>query len=140
MARELRADPGSTGMVSGVGMNMTKHAFGVYSTEPATVMPPDADRVQHALDDAAVVAIAETCDGEGDVAAYSVVHGREGGPEWALLVCDVADGVRAYARSTQPELLATAESEELVGRRVRLESTAAELPTGPGHRNLAHLI
>jgi acetyl-CoA C-acetyltransferase len=139
MTRVLRADAGSTGLVSGVGMNMTKHAFGVYSTEPAPVVEPDGERVQHALDAAGTVEIAETCDGEGDVAAYSVVHGRDGAPEWALLICDVADGVRAYARSTDSELLATAESEEFVGRRVRLESTAAELPTGPGHRNLARL-
>ncbi len=139
MVRELRADPGSKGMVSGVGMNMTKHAFGVYSTEPGRVTPPDADRVQQALDAAGTVAIAETCDGDGVVAAYSVVHGRGGEPEWALLICDVADGARAYARSTDPELLAAAESEELVGRRVHVKSTAADLPTGPGHRNLATL-
>jgi acetyl-CoA C-acetyltransferase len=139
MVRELRADPGSKGLVSGVGMNMTKHAFAVYSTEPGTVTLPDTERVQRALDEAGTVAIAETCDGDGTVAAYSVVHGRGGEPEWALLVCDVADGARAYARSTEPELLAAAESEELVGRRVRMKSTAADLPTGAGHRNLATL-
>ena len=139
MVRELRADPGSKGMVSGVGMNMTKHAFGVYSTEPGRVTPPDAARVQHALDAAGTVTIADTCDEDGTVAAYSVVHGRGGEPEWALLICDVADGARVYARSTDRELLATAESEELVGRRVHMKSTAADLPTGPGHRNLATL-
>ncbi len=34
MAESLRADPGSYGMVSGVGMHMQKHAFGVWSTTP----------------------------------------------------------------------------------------------------------
>ncbi len=34
MVDVLRQDPGSLGMVSGVGMHMNKHAFGVYSTEP----------------------------------------------------------------------------------------------------------
>jgi acetyl-CoA C-acetyltransferase len=142
MTRELRADPGSIGMVSGVGMNMTKHAFGVYSTEPATatVTRPDDNVRQRALDAAGRAEIAETCDGDGRVAAYSVVHGRDGGPEWALLVCDVADGRRAYARSTEPDLLVTAESEELVGRRVRLVSTEAETVAGRGHRNLASLL
>jgi acetyl-CoA C-acetyltransferase len=138
MARELRADSGSTGMVSGVGMNMTKHAFGVYSTEPGPVTQPD-DRAL-ALDDSGTVEIAESYNGDGEVAAYSVVHGRDGGPEWALVICDVAEGIRVYARSIEPELLAGAESEELVGRRVRLESVAAELATGPGHRNLAVLV
>jgi acetyl-CoA C-acetyltransferase len=139
MARELRADPGSTGMVSGVGMNMTKHAFGVYSNRPGPVVRPDAARVQQALDAAGTVEIAETWDGDGEVAAYSVVHGRDGEPEWALLVCDVADGRRSYARSTAPDLLESAESEELVGRRVRLQTVEAQLPTGPSHRNDATL-
>jgi acetyl-CoA C-acetyltransferase len=139
MARELRADPGSMGMVSGVGMTMTKHVFGVYSTSPGAVTRPDALRVQRALDEPGAVGITETWDGEADVAAYSVVHDRDGAPEWALLVCDVAPFERAYARATEPDLLARAESEELVGRRVRLQPTDVDLPTGPGSRNVATL-
>jgi acetyl-CoA C-acetyltransferase len=42
MARVLREDPGALGLVSGVGMHMTKHVFGVYSSEPAPVVPPRA--------------------------------------------------------------------------------------------------
>ena len=34
MAETLRADPGSCGIVSGVGMHMQKHAYGVWSTKP----------------------------------------------------------------------------------------------------------
>ena len=34
MAESLRADPGSYGLASGVGMHMQKHAFGVWSTRP----------------------------------------------------------------------------------------------------------
>ena len=149
MARELRADPGSTGMVSGVGMTMTKHVFGVYSTAPASGPParPDAARVQGELDAVAKVGIVDTWEGDAEVAAYSVVHGRDGEPEWALLVCDVDTGAapggrverRAYARATDPELLTRAESEELVGRRVRLVPTDVELATGPGRRNIATL-
>ena len=140
MARELRADPGSTGMVSGVGMSMTKHLFGVYSTVPGTITKPDAERVQRELDDHAAVGIAPTWDGPADVAAYSVVHGRDGEPEWALLVCDVGPGERTYARSTDPELLVGAESEELVGKRVTLKPTDVDLPSGPGRRNVARCI
>ena len=145
MVRELRADPGSLGMVSGVGMTMTKHVFGVYSTAPAPgpLPRPDARRVQSTLDkldELGKVEIAETWDGAADVAAYSVVHGRDGTPEWALLVCDVGPAARTYARSTEPELLRRAESEELVGRRVRLEPVAVDLMTGPGRRNDASLV
>ena len=36
MATTLRDDPGSLGLVSGVGMHMTKHVYGVYSTTPGS--------------------------------------------------------------------------------------------------------
>ncbi len=36
MVERLRADDGGVGLVSGVGMHMTKHVFGVYSGAPAS--------------------------------------------------------------------------------------------------------
>jgi acetyl-CoA C-acetyltransferase len=129
MADVLRADPGSYGMVSGVGMHMTKHVFGVYSTEPGDVAPPEQAAVRAALDAAPTPAIVERHDGEATVAAYSVVHGRDGEPEWAALVCDVPGG-RAYARLTDDHALFEAEATELVGARVRLTPTEIDLPIG----------
>ena len=38
--------PGSFGLVSGVGMHMTKHVFAVYGTEPGPVEVPDDAPVQ----------------------------------------------------------------------------------------------
>ncbi len=40
MVERLRADDGAFGLVSGVGMHMTKHAFGVYSSRPGPLAPP----------------------------------------------------------------------------------------------------
>ena len=40
MVERLRADAGALGLVNGVGMHMTKHVFGVYSSEPRAVTPP----------------------------------------------------------------------------------------------------
>src|SRR5262249_28529800 len=37
MVERLCADPAALGLVSGVGMHMTKHVFGVYSTSPGPV-------------------------------------------------------------------------------------------------------
>jgi acetyl-CoA C-acetyltransferase len=130
MAERLRADPGSYGMVSGVGMHMTKHVYGVYSTEPGPVEPPDQGDVQDRLDGAPRRTIVERHDGDATVAAYSVVHGRDGDPEWGVLVCDVADGGRAYARLSDDDALREAETTELVGARVRLVPTDIDLPTG----------
>ena len=50
MVERLRAEPDATGLVSGVGMHMTKHVFGVYAATPGAVEPPDAAGVQAAVD------------------------------------------------------------------------------------------
>ncbi len=129
MADVLRADPGSFGLVSGVGMHMTKHVYGLYSTEPGAVVPPAQAEVQAKLDAEGAVPIVERHEGDATVAAYSVVHGRDGDPEWAALVCDVPDG-RAYARLTDDHALFEAEARELVGATVRLTPNEIDLPTG----------
>jgi len=41
MVDRLRADAGALGLVSGVGMHMTKHVFGCYSSEPGVVGRPN---------------------------------------------------------------------------------------------------
>jgi acetyl-CoA C-acetyltransferase len=126
MVDRLRADPGSLGLVSGVGMHMTKHVYGVYSTQPsAVVTPPDHDAVQADLDARhPPVAITDVHSGPATVATYSVVHDRDGSPEWGLAVCDLPDGTRAYAKVAESALLAEMEATEWVG-------TPVELVSGP---------
>ena len=52
-------------------MHMTKHVFGVYSTEPGTVSPPDQARIQADLDAAhPAPADRRIHEGEATVAAY----------------------------------------------------------------------
>ncbi len=62
--------------------------------------------------------------GEATVATYSVLHGRDGVPERALLICDLVAGAgagRCYAfLDGGPAALVAAEEDELVGRRVTL--------------------
>lgn len=122
MAQVLREDPGSYGMVSGVGMHLTKHVYGVYSTEPGSVTVPDEAAVQAQVDETGTRSIADVYTGPATVAAYSVVHGRDGSAEWALLVCDVDGATRCYARADDPDLLADLEVNEWVGRRVELRA------------------
>jgi acetyl-CoA C-acetyltransferase len=130
MVERLRRDPQAAGLVSGVGMHMTKHVFGVYSAQPGSVAPPDADAAQAAASAAGTARVVPEHEGDARVSAYSVVHGREGGPEWALLVCDLADGTRTYAQVRTPELCDQAERTELVGRSVRLAPRTVEGPAG----------
>ncbi len=141
MAEVLRADPGSYGLVSGVGMHMTKHVYGVYSTDPGDLTLPDRDGVQRRVDAAHPPRpIIDAVDGDATVAAYSVIHGRTGEAETGVLVCDV-DGARAYAKLLDPSSLAEAEDDELVGRRVRVTPKPTTLPTGQESTvNLAVLV
>ena len=138
MVERLRAEPEATGLVSGVGMHMTKHVFGVYRATPGPVAPPDADRVQAAVD-----ARGPCRGGRGArrrrrrSRAYSVVHGRDGGPEWALLVCDLPGGRRTYAQARDGDLCADAETTEFVGRTVTLKPQTVDGPMGRARVNRA---
>jgi acetyl-CoA C-acetyltransferase len=137
MADVLRRDPGSYGLVSGVGMHMTKHVYGLYSTLPGPVAPPEQERVQRSVDSGGKRTIRDVYEGAATVTAYSVVHGREGAPEWGVVVCDLPDGDRAYAKVLDTDLLASAESEELVGRKLMLTPKEAETAAGKQLMNVA---
>jgi acetyl-CoA C-acetyltransferase len=126
MTETLRSDPGSYGVTSGVGMHMQKHAFGVWSTAPGAALgAPPAFRPP-----ATPTAIVESPEGMATVATYSVLHGRDGEPDSAVLVCDLPGGSRCYAKLDGG--LAQAEVDELIGRTVSLS---------PAHGvNLARVI
>jgi acetyl-CoA C-acetyltransferase len=130
MVDVLRRDPGAYGLVSGVGMHMTKHVYGIYCTEPGDLTPPDQAAVQRRLDAAHPPRpIIDAHEGDATVAAYSVIHGRDGAPETGVLVCDVPAG-RVYATLGDADALHGAEEVELVGRTVRLSPQPTALPTG----------
>ena len=117
MADALVAEPGAVGMVTAVGMHLSKHAAVVLSTDEGergqSPEPPPVARVP----------ITDEVDGEVTIAAYTVHHGRDGEPSDALLVCDVGDGSRCYARSTDAGFLAALEETEWVGCRVTISSS-----------------
>jgi acetyl-CoA C-acetyltransferase len=120
MTEVLRDDHGSLGMVTGVGMHMTKHVFGVYSTEPGRLEPPDQAAVQASLDASPLTAIVDRHEGPATVASYTVAHGRDGVPEWGLVIGDLVDGGRAYGKVEDAALLADLEAREWVGESVHL--------------------
>ena len=118
MAEALVADPGSLGMVTAVGMHLSKHAAVVLSTDPGRGIPPvsaepPGGEVQRRPIEASAA-------GPATVAAYTVHHVGDGAAADALLVCDLPEGARCYARSEDPDLLAAMEQDEWVGRSVHL--------------------
>lgn len=121
MVRKLRENPSDTGMVSGVGMHMTNHIFAVYSAQPGALAPAPADPASVQARAAATPrrAIRDTASGPARIAAYSVMHSRQG-PEWGLAVCDLPEGDRCYARVEDRQLIQSMEDTEWVGRDVDL--------------------
>jgi acetyl-CoA C-acetyltransferase len=118
MAETLRLDPGSLGVTSGVGMHMQKHAYEVWSTEPGGGVLWDPEPYAAVDGPAEIVG---SPSGPATVATYTVLHGRDGDPERALLVCDLPEGGRCYALlEGGTAALAEGETEELIGRAVTL--------------------
>ncbi|WP_426573719.1 acetyl-CoA synthetase [Aquihabitans sp. McL0605] len=130
MTTTLRDDAGSTGLVTGIGMHLTKHIAAVYSTRPPASGTRTADLGAVCE---APVQIVDQHEGEATVAATAVVHGRDGEPAWAPVIVDVAPGVRTYAISTDPSWLLRAGTDEVVG-------TTVGVLTDPRGFNLVHPI
>ena len=87
---------------------------------------PTQPRSSAPLDATPPVPVVAEHDGDATVAAYSVVHGRDGAPEWPLLVCDSAPPARArtYARLDDPDRAAA-----VGGARARRLPGGADAPT-----------
>ena len=125
MAGVLRSDPGSLGLVTGVGGYLTKHALGLYSTDP----PPAGFRWADAQDDTEPMSrrdLAEVVDGTATVESWVVQHGRDGAAERVLAACLLDDGRRAWAWSDDPDTVAEMRTgAEQVGRAVKVDPEGA---------------
>lgn len=115
MAEVLRADAGSVGLVTATGGHLTEHAFGTYSTTP-----PPRGRFVHRDCQAEVDAVGSVdlvADHEGAVRieGATVVHDRDGKPEGACLATRTPDRHRAWATSTDDDVIALVTEDEPVG-------------------------
>lgn len=105
----------ASGMVTANGGYVTKHAFGVYGTEP-----PSSGRFQRESPQAEVDAVrsrelCEEWDGPVTVEASTVMHARSGGAETGLVAVLLDDGRRAWGQTSEPATMAALEAEFLVG-------------------------
>jgi acetyl-CoA C-acetyltransferase len=122
VADELRDGAGRTGLVWANGGYATKHAFGVYSTEP----PTEGFRYAYPQDEIDALPRRDLAlPGEVETAvtieAYSVMHTRDGEPERALTTCLLPDGRRAWGTSDDPALAEAMCTGEWVGTSARLD-------------------
>jgi acetyl-CoA C-acetyltransferase len=137
MVSALRSDPGTMGLVTGVGMYMTKHSVGLYGSEPDQGARSGTSADEAELPERTVVERAggfswagpqlavsslpqctpdADARGEVTVETYSVSYGRGGAPERAVVACRTPEGLRAWATVTDPDHLALLVTEEGCGR------------------------
>jgi acetyl-CoA C-acetyltransferase len=134
MVAALRSDPGSRGLVTGLGWYLTKHSVGIYGTDPGPRPGPprhgslpdgtvlaEAGGFAWANPQSAVGALpqcAPDTDAQGEVTVetYSVTYDRGGSPVRAVVACRTPGGRRAWAKVTEPGHLDLLVTEEGCGR------------------------
>jgi len=126
MAKLLRAEPESIGLITANGGLLAEHAMGIYSTA-APKRTPSYDRAvinacQSKIDSLNAPELDENPCGLGVVEAYSVVHGKHGGPKLGIVIGRLVDlngnkGSRFLANTPESmDLFEEMESTEFVGR------------------------
>ncbi len=114
MVDTLRADPGTIGLCTANGGLISKHSFGVYSTEPPTGgFRHESPQAEVDLEPHRDVVTGHA--GPVTVEAYTVMHGRDGSPATLMAATLTPDGNRAWATSDDGDLMASAVAEELCG-------------------------
>jgi acetyl-CoA C-acetyltransferase len=122
VVNDLREQPKEKAFVWANGGYTTKHAFGVYSTEPpargfAFAYPQDEVDALPKRD----VATASDATGPATVEAYSVMHHRDGHPEIAHIACLLPDGRRAWGETTDVEIMTSMCEKEWVATSITLD-------------------
>ncbi|MDD9934706.1 MAG: acetyl-CoA acetyltransferase [Myxococcales bacterium] len=125
MMDRLRAQPGTTGLVTGNSYYLSKHSVGIYSTRPAQRrwQRRDPAEDQARVDAEPGPEVAEQPDGIGAIEAYSVGYNREREPERGYVLGRLEDGRRFVAHTVQdPAVLASLVERDAVGVRGRVTS------------------
>ena len=128
LAQVLRADSGSTGLLTSVSGMITKQGASMWSSEPPAQPFANID-----VTDAVAVELQPKPYRTGEneqatVVSYTVIWGREG-PERAVAIGEFADGARALLVSAVPPVMAAAVVEEFCGRTVTVAGDGSFTPT-----------
>lgn len=121
MSAQVRESPGSYGLVTANGGYLTKHAVGVYSTEPPSRGFLQAD-VQPEVDAQPKTRGITSYDGIAKVESWTVVHDRSQHMERAFLSARLESGERTLATTTNLDAMQRMECKEIAGERVRITS------------------
>jgi len=119
MAEVLRQDPGSAGLVASISGFMNKVGFAIWSGDP----PSEGFRFEDSTGEVAARsgrrALVADCDGPARVVSYTVVYSGDE-PVAGIAVCELPDGSRTIATTSDAALALAMTSEEFCGRSVTL--------------------
>ncbi len=119
-AELLVANPGRRALITANGGYLTKHSFGVYSTEPpAEFRWEDA---QPAVDREPTRDGLVEWEGVGTVEAWTTPFNREGQPEKAFLAVRTPDGSRTLAVVADPAAAEATVHEDIGGAKVAVSA------------------
>lgn len=123
MVDVLRSEgTGKPGMVWANGGYVTKHAFGIYATEPSVAGTYRHDNPQAEIDALPTRELAENYEGACIIETYTVMHDRDGNPETFIAACRTPGEARAWGISRDSDLAQHAVNTDLMGDACRLES------------------
>ncbi len=122
VAELLVANPGRRALITANGGYLTKHSFGVYSTEPPAQSGRDSafrwENAQPAVDREPTRDGLVEWQGVGTVEAWTTPFDREGKPEKAFVAVRTPDGARTLAVIADPAAAEATVREDIGGAKV----------------------
>jgi len=119
MAETLRRDRTGTGLLTAVSGMLTKQGVSLWSARPPARACEWIDVSDEVAAATRTVEVASDYAGPATIASYTVLHDG-GAPVRAAVICDLPDGRRALATSTDARLAAAMCEADFCGRRVTL--------------------
>ena len=117
LAQVLRADPGSTGLLTSISGMITKQGASMWSTHPPANQFANLDVTDTVAAELKPKPYRTGDDEQATVVSYTVIWGREG-PERAVAIGEFTDGARTLLVSAVPAVMAAVVAEEFCGRTV----------------------
>ncbi len=108
MVEKLRAQPGASGLVTGLGWFSTKHSVGIFGSRPPRHQGADGYRwtdVQQAVDASPQTRVDSNYVGTCTVETSTVTFNRTGDPEHGIVVARTDDNARVWGQVTHADHL-----------------------------------
>ena len=126
LVTEVREGRAATGLITGVGMHMTKHVAALWSVEPGPIAVPLTDGPQrYGPDDSELPVVADSATGVVRLRSATTVRMSASDEPFAVVIAELDDGRRCYARSSSAGAVAMVEEDAWPGAAVQVR------PAGP---------